>query len=707
MYIKKSIELNGQDLTIETGKLAKQAHGSALVRYGDTMVLVTVVANDEMTEQRDFMPLTVEYREKMFAAGKIPGGFIKREGRPSEKEILSARLIDRPIRPLFPDNFFYETQIIASVLSMDRENEPDVLAGIGASAALVFSDIPFEGPIATVRVCKLNDSYVINPTIDQIENSQLELVVAGSEESIMMVEGEGKEVPEDFILEAITHAHEAIKKIIALQKEIAAELNVVKREVPELEFPEGLEEKVTELAVERVKEAIRIGEKIERQKALKAIKEEIIEQLQEEYPESERLIATVLHDLEKQLMREMVLNEQRRLDGRGYVDIRPISCEVDLLPRTHGSALFTRGQTQALGVVTLGTKSDEQIVEALEGESSKRYLLHYNFPPFSTGEAKPIRGVSRREVGHGNLAERALKPVIPEAEEFPYTIRVVSEVLESNGSSSMATVCAGSMALMAAGVPIKSAVAGIAMGLIKEDDKIAILSDILGDEDHLGDMDFKVAGTSKGVTAVQMDIKIGGISQEIMARALQQAREGRMHIMEKMNEAIDKPRDEISPWAPKIIEFHVPVDKIGLIIGPGGKTIRGIIEDAGSEIDINIDEDGKVTVASPDMEAAYKAQRIIESMTEEPVLGKAYRGIVKRVKDFGCFVEFLPGREGMVHISELDVQRTNKVTDVVKEGDEIDVVITRIEPNGKIALSRKAFLRRKLKTGRPTYKKGI
>ncbi|MHB2148044.1 polyribonucleotide nucleotidyltransferase [Calditrichota bacterium LG25] len=707
MYIKKSIELNGQDLTIETGKLAKQAHGSALVRYGDTMVLVTVVANDEMTEQRDFMPLTVEYREKMFAAGKIPGGFIKREGRPSEKEILSARLIDRPIRPLFPDNFFYETQIIASVLSMDRENEPDVLAGIGASAALVFSDIPFEGPIATVRVCKLDDSYVINPTIDQIENSQMELVVAGSEESIMMVEGEGKEVPEDFILEAITHAHEAIKKIIALQKEIAAELNVVKREVPELEFPEGLEEKVTEQAVERVKKAIRIGEKIERQKALKAIKEEIIEQLQEEYPESERLIAAVLHDLEKQLMREMVLNEQRRLDGRGYADIRPISCEVDLLPRTHGSALFTRGQTQALGVVTLGTKSDEQIVEALEGESSKRYLLHYNFPPFSTGEAKPIRGVSRREVGHGNLAERALKPVIPEAEEFPYTIRVVSEILESNGSSSMATVCAGSMALMAAGVPIKSAVAGIAMGLIKEDDKIAILSDILGDEDHLGDMDFKVAGTSKGVTAVQMDIKIGGISQEIMARALQQAREGRMHIMEKMNEAIDKPRDEISPWAPKIIEFHVPVDKIGLIIGPGGKTIRGIIEDAGSEIDINIDEDGKVTVASPDMEAAYKAQRIIESMTEEPVLGKAYRGIVKRVKDFGCFVEFLPGREGMVHISELDVQRTNKVTDVVKEGDEIDVVITRIEPNGKIALSRKAFLRRKLKTGRPTYKKSI
>ena len=705
MYVKKSIELNGRTLSIETGKLAKQAHGSALVRYGDTIVLVTVVANDEMTEQRDFMPLTVEYREKMFAAGKIPGGFIKREGRPSEKEILSARLIDRPIRPLFPDNFFYETQVIASVLSMDRENEPDVLAGVGASAALVFSDIPFEGPIATVRISKLGDSYVINPTIEQMEEAELELVVAGSEDSIMMVEGEAQEVPEEVILEAISRAHEAIKQIIDLQKQIAAELNVTKREVPELEIPEGLEERVRQLATEDIKKAIRIAEKSERRKALKEIQENVQEQLAEEFPESESLVASILHDIEKQLMREMVLNEQRRLDGRGYTDIRPVSCEVDLLPRVHGSALFTRGQTQALGTVTLGTKSDEQIVEALEGESSKRYLLHYNFPPFSTGEAKPIRGVSRREVGHGNLAERALKPVIPPSEDFPYTIRVVSEILESNGSSSMATVCAGSMALMAAGVPVKSAVAGIAMGLIKEGDKVAILSDILGDEDHLGDMDFKVAGTTKGVTAVQMDIKISGISQEIMARALQQAREGRLYIMEKMNAAIDKPRDEISPWAPKIIEFQVPVDKIGLIIGPGGKTIRGIIDNAGAEIDINIDENGKVTVASPDMEAAYKAQRVIESMTEEPVVGKAYRGIVKRVKDFGCFVEFLPGREGMVHISELDVQRTNRVTDVVKEGDEIDVVITKIEPNGKIALSRKAFLRRKMKTSRPTYKK--
>ncbi len=705
MYIKKSIELNGRTLTIETGKLAKQAHGSALVRYGDTIVLVTAVSSDEPNENIDFMPLTVEYREKMFSAGKIPGGFIKREGRPSEKEILSARLIDRPIRPLFPENFFFETQIIASVLSMDRENEPDVLAGIGASAALTFSNIPFNGPIATVRVAKIDGEYIINPTIEQIEASQLELVVAGSEDSIMMVEGEAKEVPETDILEAISAAHGAIKNIIELQKEIAAELNIQKREAPVLEMPEGLEERVREMTTERMKAAIRIEEKTERRQAIKAIKEETVEQLEEEFPECEGLIGTILHDMEKEFVREMIINEHRRLDGRDWKDIRPISCEVDLLPRTHGSALFTRGQTQALGVVTLGTKSDEQIVEALEGETSKRYLLHYNFPPFSTGEAKPIRGVSRREVGHGNLAERALKPVIPSAEEFPYTIRVVSEILESNGSSSMASVCAGSMALMAAGVPVKGAVAGIAMGLIKEGDQIAILSDILGDEDHLGDMDFKVAGTKNGITAVQMDIKISGISQEIMAAALQQAHEGRMHIMEKMNEAIDKPRPDISRWAPKIIEIQVPVDKIGLIIGPGGKTIRGIIESSGNEIDINIDEQGKVLIASPDVEAANKAKAIIESMVEEPIVGKAYRGIVKRVKDFGCFVEFLPGREGMVHISELDVNRTNRVSDVVKEGDEIDVVITRIEPDGKIALSRKAFLRRKMKQVRPSYRK--
>ena len=705
MYIKKSIELSGRTLTIETGKLAKQAHGSALVRYGDTMVLVTAVASDEPTEQRDFMPLTVEYREKMFSAGRIPGGFIKREGRPSEKEILSARLIDRPIRPLFPDDFFYETQIIASVLSMDKENDADVLAGLGASTALMLSDIPFNGPIATVRVAKINEEFVINPTIKQIEESQLELVVAGSEDSIMMVEGEAKEVPESDLLQAINEAHKAIRLLVKLQQEMADELNIPKREIPPVELPEGLEEKVHELGDERIKEAVRIQEKSERRKALRAIKEDIVTQLEEEFPESASLIGRILHDMEKDVMRQMIINEKVRLDGRGLRDIRPISCEVDLLPRTHGSALFTRGQTQALGVVTLGTKSDEQIVEALEGESSKRYLLHYNFPPFCTGEAKPIRGVSRREIGHGNLAERALKPVIPPAEKFPYTIRVVSEILESNGSSSMATVCAGSMALMAAGVPVKSAVAGIAMGLIKEGDQIAILSDILGDEDHLGDMDFKVAGTEKGITAVQMDIKIDGISEEIMASALEQAREGRQHIMQKMNEAIDKPRPEISKWAPKIIEVQIPVDKIGLIIGPGGKTIRGIIEKAADELDINIDETGKVTIASPDTEVALKAKKLIESMVEEPVVGKVYHGVVKSVKDFGAFVEFLPGREGMVHISELDTERTHRVTDVVKEGDEIDVVVLRVEPNGKVALSRKAYLRRKMKQHKPPYKK--
>ncbi|NOX89641.1 MAG: polyribonucleotide nucleotidyltransferase, partial [Calditrichaeota bacterium] len=429
MYIKKSIELNGRTLSIETGKLAKQAHGSALVRYGDTIVLVTVVASEEPNERRDFVPLTVEYREKMFSAGKIPGGFIKREGRPSEKEILSARLIDRPIRPLFPEGYFYETQIIASVLSMDRENEPDVLAAIGASAALAFSDIPFDGPIATVRVIKINGEYVTNPTFSQIEEAELELVVAGSEKSIMMVEGEAKEVPEKDILEAISVAHDAIRAIIDLQKQMAEELNVQKRELPPFELPEQLEDRVLSLANDRVKEAIRIEEKTERQKALKAIKQDVIEQLQEEFPEADAEISLILHDIEKNFVRDMIINQQRRLDGRGWKDIRPITCEVDLLPRTHGSALFTRGQTQALGVVTLGTKSDEQIVDALEGESSKRYLLHYNFPPFCTGEAKPIRGVSRREVGHGNLAERALKPVIPPAEDFPYTIRIVSEIL--------------------------------------------------------------------------------------------------------------------------------------------------------------------------------------------------------------------------------------------------------------------------------------
>jgi polyribonucleotide nucleotidyltransferase len=690
MVITKSIEIGGKTLTIETGKVAKQANGAVVVRYGDTMVLVTAVSAEDEGEDRGFFPLSVEYREKTFSTGKIPGGFIKREGRPSEKEILSARLIDRPIRPLFPDDFNNETQIMAIVMSMDKENDADVLAGLGSSAALVISDIPFAGPIATVRVAKINGQFVINPTLSMLEDAEIELVVAGSEKSIMMVEGEATEASEDDLLGAINAAHEAIKKLTALQNEIAAEINVEKRVVEEKTFPDGLEEKVSKSAYEKVKSSVRIAGKVERHKALKEIRKSLIADLEEEYPESEKYIKKILHDIEKNEIRSMVLDDNVRLDGRGLKDIRPISCEVGLLPRTHGSSLFTRGQTQALGVVTLGTKSDEQIIDAIEGESRKKYLLHYNFPPFCTGEAKPIRGVSRREIGHGNLAERALKPVLPANGEFPYTIRIVSEVLESNGSSSMATVCAGSLSLMDAGVPVRETVAGIAMGLIKEDEKIAILSDILGDEDHLGDMDFKVAGTSKGITAVQMDIKIDGISQEIMAEALQQAKEGRAHILGIMEELIDAPRPEISEWAPRIIEWNIPVNKIGTVIGPGGKMIRSIIEQTG--VDINIDDDGKVTVASPDVKAAESACDIIKSLLEEPESGKAYKGIVKRVKDFGCFVEFMPGKEGMVHISELELNRTNKVTDVVKEGDEIDVIVKNVGHDGKISLSRKAFL---------------
>ncbi|MGD9487923.1 MAG: polyribonucleotide nucleotidyltransferase [Calditrichaceae bacterium] len=692
MVVRKSIELSGRTLTIETGRMAKQADGAVVVSYGDTVVLVTAVAAEDPSPHLDFFPLSVEYREKTYSAGKIPGGFIKREGRPSDKEILSARLIDRPIRPLFPDGFQNETQIIANVLSMDKENDADVLAGLGSATALGLSNIPFNGPIATVRVAKIDGEYVINPTITQIKNAELELVVAGSDDSIMMVEGEAKEVSEDDLLTAIDEAHKAIKKLTALQRELFSELKIEKRAFEKAELPEGLEEKVTELTLEGIKKAVRIAEKSERRQALKAVRDLAVTELEESYPESAKLIAAIIHDIEKVEVRSMIINDNVRLDGRGLKDIREITSEVGLLPRAHGSALFTRGQTQSLGVVTLGTKQDEQTIDGLAGETSKKYLLHYNFPPFSTGEAKPIRGVSRREIGHGNLAERALKPLLPEDGTFPYTIRIVSEVLESNGSSSMATVCSGSLSLMDAGVPVKGTVAGIAMGLIKEDSKIAILSDILGDEDHLGDMDFKVAGSKNGITAVQMDIKIDGISKKIMADALNQAKEGRAFIMGKMEEVLNEPRKEMSRWAPKIMEIYVPTEKIGTIIGPGGKTIRGIIEVTGVSIDI--DDTGKVVIASDDTEAAEKALKMVNSLIEEPVVGKAYKGTVKRVKDFGAFVEFMPNKEGMVHISELDVARTNKVTDIVKEGDEIDVVVKGISPDGKIALSRREFLKR-------------
>lgn len=689
MIVRKTIEINGKTLILETGKMAKQANGAVLVTYGDTSVLVTAVAAEEPNENVDFFPLTVEYREKFYSTGRIPGGFIKREGRPSEKEILSARLIDRPIRPLFPDDFQNETQIIANVLSMDREHDADVLAGLGSSAALGLSDIPFDGIIATVRIARVNGELIVYPTLSQVEQSDIELVVAGSEESIMMVEGQANQVAEADLLNVINTAHDSIKKLCALQKELFEGIAEQKREVIAKEVPEGLNEKVASIVTDGILQGIRIQEKKSRRKAIKETVSKAIEELQEEFPESEKMIKNICGKIEKEAVRKMVLDESVRLDGRGLDEIRPISCEIGILPRTHGSALFTRGQTQSLGIITLGSKGDEQIVDSIEGESKKNYMLHYNFPPFSTGEAKPIRGVSRREVGHGNLAERALKPVIPE-ESFPYTIRIVSEILESNGSSSMATVCSGSLALMDAGVPVTGAVAGIAMGLIKEEDKVAVLSDILGDEDALGDMDFKVAGTKNGITAVQMDIKISGISSELMERALNQAREGRLHIMSEMDKAIAEARAEMSPYAPKIFDFKIPVDKIGTVIGPGGKTIRGIIEQ--TDVEINIEEDGTVVIASSDSAAAEKARGIIERLVEEPVVGKAYKGKVKRIRDFGAFVEFLPGKDGMVHISELDTNRTAKVTDIVKEGDDIDVVVKSIAPDGKIALSRKMYL---------------
>jgi len=635
-------------------------------------------------------PLSVEYREKTYAAGKIPGGFFKREGRPSEKEILSARLIDRPIRPLFPDNFKSETQIIATIISMDKGNDPDVLAAVGASAALSISDIPFDGPIASVRVGRLDGKFVVNPSLSDIEKCTIEFIVAGSEDSIVMVEGEANEVGEAEMLEAIKFAHEEIKKIIALQKELISEVGNPKREIEEVVLPDDIEKNVEKIALNKMQEAILIQDKKERRLAIKEIKTETQEQLTEAYPEQEKIISELLYELEKKETRSMMLKKGVRLDGRKSDEIREITCEVGYLPRSHGSAIFTRGQTQSLGTTTLGTRLDEQLIDALEGESYKNYMLHYNFPPFSTGETKPLRGTSRREIGHGNLAERALKPVLPQNDSFPYTIRIVSDVLESNGSSSMATVCSGSLSLMDAGVPVKSAVAGIAMGLIKDEKDLMILSDILGDEDHLGDMDFKVAGTREGITAIQMDIKIKGISFEIMESALEKAKVGRLHILEIMDKTINEPKTELSQYAPRIQTLRVPVDKIGRVIGPSGKTIKKIIEDTGVSIDI--DDDGITKIASADLDAVNKAIKIVNALVKDPEIGEYYKGTVKKVTNFGAFVEILPGKEGMIHISEIDIGRTNRVTDVLNVGDSVDVIVKKIDPEGKVGLSRKDYL---------------
>ena len=690
MLVKKEIELGGRIFSIETGRYAKQANGSVMVRYGDTMVLVTAVAANEAKEGLDYFPLQVEYREKTSAAGKFPGGYIKREGRPTEKEILSARLCDRPIRPMFPESFKNETQVIAMVMSYDGENDPDVLAACGASAALAISDIPFDGPIAEIRIGRVAGAFVVNPTHEQLKLSDIELVVAGTSDSIMMVEGESKEVSEQELLDALKFAQQEIKKIVDLQNQLRMEAGKTKWVVTEKTVDANLKKDVYDLAEAKFKEIVySILAKEERSAKNKELSESVKQALAEKYPEQEKVIGEILHDMEKDLMRERILKEGIRLDGRNTTQVRPITIELGNLPRTHGSALFTRGETQSLTNVTLGTKDDEQTVDGLLAEYSKKFYLQYNFPPFSVGEVGRMTGVGRREIGHGNLAERSLKQVLPADEVFPYTVRIISDILESNGSSSMATVCAGSLAMMDAGVPISKAVSGIAMGLVKEGNDYAILTDILGNEDHLGDMDFKVAGTSDGITGFQMDIKIQGISFEIMEKALHQAKEGRMHILGKMNETISKANDSLSPYAPRLVTMNVATDQIGLIIGPGGKTIQGMQRLFG--VDINIEDDGTIRIASPNKENAQQAKEYIKKLTATPEVGEVYDGVVTKIADFGAFVEILPGKEGLLHISEIDNKRVNKVSDYLKVGDKITVKLLKVE-GGKFSLSRRKLL---------------
>ncbi len=693
MMKKVDVEFHGRTLSIEVGRMAKQADGAALVRYGETVVLVTAVSAKEVRGDTDFFPLTVDYQEKTFAAGKIPGGFFKREGRPSEKEILTCRMIDRSIRPLFSESLRCETQVIATVLSVDTENDPDVVAMLGASLALEVSDIPFEGPLAGVRVGRIHDQWIINPMKSQMENSDVDLFLTCSKDAIVMVEGGARMVPEDAILEALFHGHDAIQPLLDIQEEIKREIGKAKRPIPKVSRDEGIVQRVRELAPDKVKEAIAIPQKLERYQRLDEVKNEVLSQVLVDYPEKEKEIKAVFGDLKKDYFRHLIVEEQSRIDGRGLKDVRPITCEVEILPRTHGSALFTRGETQALVVTTLGTASDEQRVDALIGEHYKKFMLHYNFPPFSVGEAKFLRGPSRRDIGHGALAERALLPVLPKEDDFPYTIRIVSEILESNGSSSMATVCGGSLSLMDAGVPIAAPVVGIAMGLIKEGEKIRILSDILGDEDHLGDMDFKVAGTRDGITSLQMDIKIGGVNREVMREALHQAREGRMKILGVMEEAISQPRKDISDHAPRIIIIKVKPEKIREIIGPGGKVIRGIVEATGVKMDV--EDDGTVTIASSNDAASQKAVKMIEGITAEAEVGKIYTGKVRKIMDFGAFVEILPGTDGLVHISQLAFERVRQVSDILKEGDEVLVKVLDVDPHTKkIRLSRKEALKK-------------
>lgn len=693
--IKKSMSLAGRELSIETGHLAKQASGAVLVRYGDTVVLVTATTSKEPREGVDFFPLTVDYEEKMYAVGKIPGGFLRREGRATEAATLSARLIDRPIRPLFPKGYRCDVQIVATVLSVEADNEPDMCAMIGASAALHLSSAPFMGPIAGVSVGLIGDEFIINPTEAQRAESRMHLSVAGTFDAIMMVEAGAKEVPEEQMLDAIMFGHEEIQRIVAMIEEfradaLAAGIAQNKIDVKPIELPEDIVADVEATAHDELKEALQIVNKQARDEAVSAVKDKAVEALIEKYPELEEDLRAALEAMMKQIVRKLITLEHKRPDGRAITEVRPLTCEVDLLPRAHGSAVFTRGQTQIMSVTTLGSLRDNQLLDGIENVDSRRYLHHYNFPPYSVGETRPMRGPGRREIGHGALARRALEPVIPSEEEFPYTIRVVSEAIESNGSTSMGSVCGSTLSLMAAGVPIKKPVSGVAMGLIREGDEFVVLTDLQGLEDALGDMDFKVAGTKDGVTALQMDIKISGINRAILKQALAQAYDGRMFIMDAMLAAIPAPRTELSPYAPRVLQMKIDVDKIKDVIGSGGKTIKKIIELTGVEIDV--EETGVVHILSVDADAAARAQKMIEDIVREPEVGEIYEGPVVKIMDFGAFVNILPGKDGLVHISQLAKKRVNKVEDVVKVGDIVRVKLVEIDKQGRLNLSMKALL---------------
>ncbi len=685
MYRKLEIEFAGRRLSLETGRLARQAHGAVLAQYGETVVLATAVSAYQSRDKIDFLPLTVDYQEKTFAAGKIPGGFFKREGRPSEKEILTSRLIDRSMRPLFPKGYDKETQIIVNVFSVDRENDPDMLALIAASAALEVSDIPYEGPVAAVRMGRIEGRLVVNPPLDDFERSDIALVVAAKPDSIMMLEGGAQIVDEEAILEALFTAHEEMRPVFELQAELRRLAGKPKREFARKEMDPALLGAVRERMAAELERALAIAGKKERNTAVYALQDHTVAELKAGFPERQRELEEACEKVLRERVRRVILERDKRIDDRSSTEIRPLSAQAPVLPRTHGSALFTRGETQALVTVTLGTSSDEQKIDALLGERYKKFMLHYNFPPFSTGEVKFLRGASRREIGHGALAERALAAVLPAEEDFPYTIRVVSEVLESNGSSSMASVCGGSLALMDAGVPIKAPVAGIAMGLVKEGEQVRVLTDILGDEDHLGDMDFKVAGTAEGVTAIQMDNKVGGVTREVMRQALHQARDARLFVLSVMDKAINEPRKEVSTFAPRIVKLHIKPDKIRDVIGPGGKVIRALVEETGCKIDI--EDDGTVLIASSDSAAMEKAISSIEAITAEPEIGRIYEGTVRKIVEFGAFVEILPGTDGLLHISQLSTERVRRVEDVIHEGDLIKVKVLDVDRGGKIRLS--------------------